>query len=55
MSYVLGVDIGGTFTDCFVIDEKGSVTYDKSQSTPHDFSLGVIESVKTVAARLNKS
>ncbi len=53
--YVVGVDIGGTFTDCFVIDEKGSVTYDKSPSTPHDFSLGVLESVRTVASRLNKS
>ena len=25
-SYLVGVDIGGTFTDCVVIDEAGAVT-----------------------------
>jgi len=23
MNYVVGVDIGGTFTDCVVVDEEG--------------------------------
>ena len=54
MSFIIGVDIGGTFTDCYVINEKGSVAYDKAPSTPHNFSLGVLESVKTVCTKLNK-
>lgn len=54
MPYVIGVDIGGTFTDCFLIDEKGMVAFDKAPSTTHDFSIGVMESVKAVAKKLNK-
>ena len=37
MNYVVGVDIGGTFTDCVVVDEEGRVTIGKSLSTPGRF------------------
>ena len=40
MNYVVGVDIGGTFTDCVVVDEGGKVTIGKSLSTPADFAQG---------------
>ena len=37
MSYRLGVDVGGTFTDLLIIDEASGRTYrDKVPSTPHD-------------------
>ncbi len=43
MSYRLGVDVGGTFTDLLVIDEASGRTWrDKVPSTPHDPSEAVI-------------
>lgn len=50
MSYICGIDVGGTFTDCVVIDESGGVTAAKSPSTPGDFSRGMFD-VLGVAAR----
>ena len=50
--YVIGVDSGGTFTDCVAIARDGSVTRAKSPSTPSDFSIGVINSIKRVAEEL---
>ena len=38
MAYVIGIDIGGTFTDAFVADESGRWPPAKSPSTPPDFS-----------------
>ncbi|MBI4285097.1 MAG: hydantoinase/oxoprolinase family protein [Chloroflexi bacterium] len=55
MSYTIGIDIGGTFTDCYIIDDKGAVAYDKAPSTPQDFSIGVSEAVKATAEWLDKS
>ena len=43
MSYRLGVDVGGTFTDLLVIDEESGRTFrDKVPTTPHDPSEAVI-------------
>src|SRR5262245_31132055 len=52
MNYVLGVDIGGTFTDCVLVDEEGSVMIGKSLSTPADFSEGALNSVADAANNL---
>lgn len=49
MRYVLGVDIGGTFTDCVVVDEDGGVSLGKALSTPDDFSIGAIDAVRDAA------
>jgi N-methylhydantoinase A len=51
-SYLVGVDIGGTFTDCVVIDEAGAVTTAKSPSTPDDFARGMIEAIAAAATQL---
>jgi N-methylhydantoinase A len=50
--YLVGVDIGGTFTDCVVIDEDGAVTTAKSPSVPSDFSAGMINAISLAAERL---
>lgn len=50
--YLVGVDTGGTFTDCVVIDEQGDVTLGKSSSTPPDYSKGILDSLKVVADEL---
>lgn len=54
--YHLAVDIGGTFTDCAVLDGQGKVvTIAKSFSTPPDFSQGVIAVVERAAEALGLS
>ena len=52
MDYIIGVDIGGTFTDCVILDSNGKLTIGKALSTPHDFSLGVVDSLEDGAANL---
>ncbi len=52
MGYVIGVDIGGTFTDCIVIDSTGEVTIGKAPSTPPDFHMGFIDSMRSAAGRI---
>ncbi|MEO7385514.1 MAG: hydantoinase/oxoprolinase family protein [Gammaproteobacteria bacterium] len=49
MSYRLGVDVGGTFTDLLLIDEQnGDVFTAKVPSTPHDSSVGVLSGIEKV-------
>lgn len=52
VEYVVGVDIGGTFTDCAIVDEGGAITIGKALSTPGDFSHGVIAALHDVAKKL---
>src|SRR5262249_61571887 len=52
MAYIIGIDTGGTFTDCVVIDAAGHITTAKAPSTPDDFSAGVMASLDLAAARL---
>jgi N-methylhydantoinase A len=42
MTFRLGVDIGGTFTDVVLLGEDGSVRTAKVLSTPDDYSRGVV-------------
>ena len=49
MSYRLGVDVGGTFTDLFLVNEHSGETFTaKVPSTPADQSIGVLEGIKRV-------
>lgn len=49
MSYRLGVDVGGTFTDLLLIDEESGRTWrDKVPSTPDDPSRAVIAGTKAI-------
>lgn len=49
MSYIVGVDIGGTFTDCVVVNDQGEMVVGKSLSTPPDFSVGAIDAALDAA------
>jgi len=51
--YRLSTDVGGTFTDGVVLDEKtGRVAVSKVSSTPHNPAIGTIESVEKFAIPL---
>ncbi len=49
MTYRLGVDVGGTFTDILLIDEATGRTHRaKTSSTPEDQSVGVLRGIERV-------
>lgn len=49
MSYRLGVDVGGTFTDLLLISEETGDTYTaKVPSTPEDSSIGVLNGIARI-------
>lgn len=50
MSYRLGIDVGGTFTDLLLFNEKsGEMTLTKVSSTPQDQSIGVIQGIEKIS------
>lgn len=49
MPYILGVDVGGTFTDIFLVNEDdGRIYTAKVPSTPQDSSIGVLNGIERV-------
>lgn len=50
MSYRIGVDVGGTFTDVLVVDEAGKSWRVKTASTPQDQSVGVLRGISRACA-----
>jgi N-methylhydantoinase A len=55
MSYLVGIDIGGTFTDCAIVDRAGKLLTTKVPSTPHDFSRGMLDALDAGARELGLS
>ncbi len=53
MTYTLGIDVGGTFTDIVVADAAGATIIAKAATVPSDQSQGVLEGIAMAAARLN--
>ncbi len=54
MAYVIGVDVGGTFTDAVLDDGDGRVVAAKSPSTPPDYSQGVMDAIAQLAENLGE-
>lgn len=51
MSYRLGVDVGGTFTDLLLLDQaSGGFWRHKTPSTPHDSSVGILTGVEAICS-----
>jgi N-methylhydantoinase A len=49
MTFRLGVDVGGTFTDLLLVDETSGQTYmAKVPSTPEDSSVGVLNGIDRI-------
>ncbi len=52
-AYYIGIDIGGTFTDCAVLDEAGHIaTIAKAPTTRDDPARAVMDSITAAAQRL---
>jgi N-methylhydantoinase A len=52
MAWRMGVDIGGTFTDVVLVDDKtGGIGVVKVPTTPWDFAEGVIGAIRQTLAR----
>src|SRR5258708_545961 len=52
MTYLVGIDIGGTFTDCAIVDRAGRLLTTKVPSTPQDFSRGMMDALGAGAEAL---
>src|SRR3970040_71060 len=52
MSYLVGIDIGGTFTDCAIVDRAGRLLTTKVPSTAQDFARGMMEALGAGAQAL---
>ncbi|HWV91273.1 MAG TPA: hydantoinase/oxoprolinase family protein [Burkholderiales bacterium] len=52
MRYLVGIDIGGTFTDCAIVDGVGKLLTTKVPSTPGDFSRGMMDALGAGAQAL---
>src|SRR6478609_1200017 len=51
MAYRLGVDVGGTFTDLFLVNDEDDLQFRvKTPTTPADPSLGVLTGVERICA-----
>jgi N-methylhydantoinase A/oxoprolinase/acetone carboxylase beta subunit len=55
MTYTIGIDVGGTFTDIVVSSTGGGTIIAKAATTPADQSQGVLEGVALAAERLGLS
>lgn len=54
MSYVIGVDVGGTFTDAALVGSTGTIAA-KTPSTPPHYSEGVLASLDLLAEKMGTS
>jgi len=52
---LLGVDVGGTFTDAVLVDGDGRVVTAKAPSTPEDQSVGVMAAVGAALERAGRA
>ena len=52
MTYTIGIDVGGTFTDIVVSGPDGRTTTAKATSTPRDQSDGVLDGIALAATAL---
>jgi N-methylhydantoinase A len=49
MSYRIGIDVGGTFTDLILARPNGSIALGKCLTTPEDQSIGVLDGIRLLA------
>ena len=47
--WVIGCDVGGTFTDIVAVSKDGRIFYEKSPSTPQDLIDGILKAIEKVS------
>jgi N-methylhydantoinase A len=52
VEYVVGIDIGGTCTDCTVVDQEGVLTLGKAFTTYPTFADGIVDALANAAEQL---
>lgn len=52
MGYVIGIDVGGTFTDAVALRPDGTMVSAKTPSTPPDYGDGVLNVIDLLAVEL---
>jgi N-methylhydantoinase A len=52
VSYRIGIDVGGTFTDLVALDEDGQLILEKTPTTPTDQSDGVMAGLEQLATAI---
>jgi N-methylhydantoinase A len=56
MPFIVGVDIGGTFTDVVAVSlDDGAIYTAKARSTPDDLNAGLVEGLELVAEQAGRS
>ena len=50
----VSIDVGGTFTDCLVLDEQGRLREFKSPTTPADPVIGVLDSLNKASSAFSQ-
>jgi len=53
-AYFVGVDTGGTFTDIVILDDAGTVYFDKAFTTPSRPALGVVAALENCVELLRE-
>lgn len=51
----VAIDVGGTFTDCLVLDDRGRLKQFKAPTTPEDPSRGLLDSLEKAAKAEDKT
>lgn len=51
-SFYVGIDVGGTFTDCVLVDSNGHSTVEKTFTTPEDPSVGVLNGLEKLSSKV---
>ena len=51
-TFYVGIDVGGTFTDCVLVDASGRSTVEKTFTTPRDPSEGVLNGLEKLSSKV---
>jgi N-methylhydantoinase A len=49
MARLLGIDVGGTFTDCAILSDDSGVVVGKAPTTPGRYLDGIVASIANAA------
>ena len=52
-TYIVGIDVGGTFTDLLLMDQKGQLIVDKVPSNNQEIEIGVLDVLEKADQTLN--